>query len=82
LFSGDDFKDAAPFLFGEKFGALAKECLEASEALRKSVVSEDIRVFRKATPRLWGWQPAARQERREDGKPLATKSGKDSQTNN
>jgi len=37
LFSGTDFKDAPPFLFGENFGMLAKERLEASEALRKFV---------------------------------------------
>jgi len=37
LFSGMDFKDTPPFLFGENFGVLAKERLEASEALRKSV---------------------------------------------
>ena len=40
LLSGNDFKDSAPFLFGENFGVLAKERLEASEALRKSVLSD------------------------------------------
>ena len=37
LFSHKDFKDAAPFLFGEKFGALAKDRLEAAEVLRKTM---------------------------------------------
>ena len=40
LFSGNNFKDVAPFLFGEKFGALAKERLDASDALRKAVVTD------------------------------------------
>jgi len=52
LFSGTDFKDAPPFLFGENFGVLAKECLEASEALRKSVSSDKGagRGFQKSCP--------------------------------
>ena len=37
MFSYKDFQDAAPFLFGENFGTMAKECLEAAEALRKSI---------------------------------------------
>ena len=41
LFSHKDFLDAAPFLFGEKFGALAKDCLEAAKALRKSMPTEN-----------------------------------------
>jgi len=46
LFSGTNFKDAPLFLFGENFGVLAKEHLEASEALKK---------FQKAIPRSQGW---------------------------
>ena len=41
LFSHKDFKDAAPFLFGEKFGTLAKDRLEAAEVLRKSTSTEN-----------------------------------------
>ena len=37
LFSYKDFRDAVPFLFGENFGTLAKDRLEAAEALRKSM---------------------------------------------
>ena len=37
LFPDIDFKDAAPYLFGENFGALSKERLEAAEALKKAV---------------------------------------------
>ena len=37
LFSYKDFQDAAPFLFGENFGTLAKNRLEAAEALGKSM---------------------------------------------
>ena len=37
LFPNMDFKDVTPYLFGENFGALAKECLEAAEALKKTV---------------------------------------------
>jgi len=43
LFSYKDFKDAAPFLFGEKFGALAKERLEAAEVLRRTMATENSR---------------------------------------
>ena len=52
LFLGTDFKDAPPFLFGKNFGVLAKERLEASEALRKSVSSEKGagRGFQKSHP--------------------------------
>ena len=43
LFSHKDFKDVAPFLFGEKFGALAKDRLEAAEALRKTMITENFK---------------------------------------
>jgi len=33
LMRDNDFKDAAPLLFGDNFGALAKERLEAAAAL-------------------------------------------------
>ena len=41
LISHKDFKDAAPFHFGEKFGAMAKECLEAAEVLKKTMSSDN-----------------------------------------
>jgi len=34
LFNDGDLKNAAPYFFGENFGPLAKECLEASNALK------------------------------------------------
>ena len=37
LFPDGDFKDAAPYLFGENFGTMAKERLEAAEALKKAI---------------------------------------------
>ena len=40
LVSEADFKDAAPYLFGENFGKLAKERLEAAEALKKATSSD------------------------------------------
>ena len=40
LFPDGDFKDAAPYLFGENFGALAKERLEAADALKKAIASD------------------------------------------
>ena len=40
LFPDGDFKDAAPYLFGENFGAMAKERLEAAEALKKAISSD------------------------------------------
>jgi len=36
----NDFKDAAPLLFGDNFGALAKERLEAAAALKKTLGSD------------------------------------------
>jgi len=53
LFSGTNFKDAPTFLFGEKFGVLAKERLEASEALSPLTKELDGR----AIPRSRGWLP-------------------------
>ena len=40
LFPDSDFKDAAPYLFGENFGTMAKEHLEAAEALKKATSSD------------------------------------------
>ena len=37
LMRDNDFKDAAPLLFGDNFGALAKERLEAAAALKKTL---------------------------------------------
>ena len=37
LFPDGDFRDAAPYLFGENFGRIAKERLEAAEALKKAI---------------------------------------------
>ena len=33
----EDFADAPPYLFGERFASLAKECLEAALVLKKSI---------------------------------------------
>ena len=41
LFSNKDFKDAAPFLFGEQFGTQARDHLEAAEALRRTMTTEN-----------------------------------------
>jgi len=40
LFKEEDFKNAAPFLFGESFGPLAKERLEAAAALKRATFTE------------------------------------------
>ena len=49
LINHKDFKDAAPLLFGEKFGTMAKECLEAAEVLRKTMSSDNSkRGFQKS----------------------------------
>ena len=37
LMRDNDFKDAVPLLFGDNFGALAKERLEAAAALKKTL---------------------------------------------
>ena len=57
LFRYKNFQDAASFLFGENFGTLAKDHLEAAEALKKSMLmANSQKVFRKAT-QSQGWQP-------------------------
>jgi len=38
-----DFKDTASFLFGEKFGTMAKECMEAAEVLKKTIRKATLR---------------------------------------
>ena len=49
LINHKDFKDAAPLLFGEKFGTMAKERLEAAEVLRKTMSSDNSkRGFQKS----------------------------------
>ena len=40
LFSDADFKDAAPFLFGENFGTVAKERMDVSTALKKTTYTD------------------------------------------
>ena len=50
LLPDGDFKDAAPYLFGENFGALAKERLEAAEALKKAISSDNRRGFQRSHP--------------------------------
>ena len=49
------------YLFGENFGTLAKECLEAAEALRKQLLINNIIGFSEKPPleklRSQGWQP-------------------------
>ena len=87
LASDADFKDSALYLFGENFGTLAKERLEAAEALKKLPLTKDtIRVFREATLRKTQAEgvaasSAAMQEAAVDGKPLATKPGKGNKEN-
>ena len=51
LVSDADFKDSAPYLFGENFGTLVKERLEAAEAVKKATSSDKGHhwVFREAT---------------------------------
>ena len=88
LFSDADFKDAAPYLFGENFGTLAKECLEAAEALKKATFSDKAhhRGFQKSYPQKnlvagVAASSAAMEEGVVDGKALATKPRKGSQEN-
>ena len=52
LFFDADFKDAAPYLFGENFRTLAKECLEVAEALKKATFSDKAhhQGFQKSYP--------------------------------
>jgi len=46
-----DFHDAAPLLFGEKFGSMAKEQLEATKVLKKTTSSDySKRGFQKGHP--------------------------------
>ena len=60
LVSDADFKDAAPYLFGENFGTLAKEHLEAAEALKKAASSDKGHQLKKAGSsdkgHHWGFQ--------------------------
>ena len=51
-----DFKDAPPLLFGENFGTLAKERIEAAAALTKTLGLEKSRQdFQKSHPqKKWG----------------------------
>ena len=86
LISHTDFKDAAPFLFGEKFGAMAKEHLEAAEVLRRPcLLITPNGVFRKATFKKQvagvATGTTAAQEGAGDGKAQATKPRKGSQRN-
>ena len=37
LVEESDFKEAAPMMFGENFGTIAKQCLEAAAALKKTL---------------------------------------------
>ena len=52
LFTDADFQQVAPFLFGEKFGPLAKERLDAANALKKATFTEKggFRGFQKSHP--------------------------------
>jgi len=43
LFGYKDLNDAVPFLFEEKFGALAKNCLEAAEVLKRTMATQNSR---------------------------------------
>ena len=46
----EDFVDAPPYLFGEKFASMAKERLEAAAVLKKSVCSSKQQGFHKRHP--------------------------------
>ena len=92
LFSDADFKDAAPYLFRENFGKLAKEHLEAAEALKKPTFSDKahLRGFQKSYPQKnfgcgGGNQFSGHGGRscrwQDSGKTLATKPRKGSQEN-
>ena len=51
-----DFKDAAPMLFEENFGTIAKQCLEAAAALKKTLAPNKWKQgFRQGHPQqTWG----------------------------
>ena len=49
LIKDDDFKDAPPLLFGERFASVAKERLETAAVLKKSVTTGK-QVFQKSHP--------------------------------
>ena len=64
LFPDGDFKNAAPYLFGENFGTLAKEHLEAAEALKKTLILDRgqkgfYRSHPQKNPDRGGWQPVS-----------------------
>ena len=52
LFSDGDFKEAAPFLFGESFGTVAKGRLDAATAIKKTTYTDrgPSRDFQKGYP--------------------------------
>ena len=53
LIKDEEFADAPPYLFGECFASLAKECLEAALVLKKSASTSSTpkQGFREATPK-------------------------------
>ena len=53
----NDFKDAAPLLFGDNFGALAKERLKAAAALKKTLGTDKQpkwNFLQGPLPKFWG----------------------------
>jgi len=63
LIRHQDFQDAASLLFGEKFGAITKERLEAPEVLKKTMSSDYSKQGEKppSENKLRGWQPIQQQ---------------------
>ena len=57
LIKDEDFVDAPPYLFGERFAALAKERLEAAAVLKKTVATSTStkQGFQKGHPQRYAW---------------------------
>ena len=57
LVKDEDFVEAPPFLFGENFSSVAKECLEAAAVLKKSVCTTNTKQqgFYKSHPQKGAW---------------------------
>ena len=53
----EDFADAPPYLFGERFASLAKECLEAALVLKKSVSTSSTtkQGYQRGHPQRYAW---------------------------
>ena len=53
----EEFADAPPYLFGECFASLAKECLEAALVLKKSVSTSSTvkQGYQRGHPQRYAW---------------------------